>query len=138
MRALLSVAPVMAVRGNSDKGHWTKGLHDTETFEVCGMLFHLLHDLSALDLDPRAAGIHAVISGHSHRPVISEKDGVLYVNPGSAGPRRFTLPVTLARIRIGTADFLNHSSAMGCGGDRQGDGKEVAVGIVDLQIAGTG
>jgi predicted phosphodiesterase len=106
MRALLSVAPVTAVRGNSDKGHWTKGLHDTETFEVCGMLFHLLHDLSALDLDPRAAGIHAVISGHSHRPVISEKDGVLYLNPGSAGPRRFTLPVTLARIRIRNSGLL--------------------------------
>ena len=100
MHALLSIAPVTAVRGNSDRGYWTEGLHGAETFEVCGMFFHVLHDLSALDLDPHAAGVRVVISGHSHRPMISEKDGILYLNPGSAGPRRFTLPVTLARIRI--------------------------------------
>jgi len=100
LRSLRSMAPVVAVRGNTDRDRWTGSLMDAETVEIGGKLFYILHDISCLDLDPDTAGIHAIISGHSHMPSISEKNGILYLNPGSAGPRRFKLPVTLARIVI--------------------------------------
>jgi putative phosphoesterase len=95
---LRQIAPVVAVRGNVDGGSWAEALPLAEVVTVGGRLIYLLHDLQALDVDPAAAGFAAVISGHSHQPEINEKDGVLYLNPGSAGPRRFTLPVTLARL----------------------------------------
>ena len=98
--ALARVAPVTAVRGNNDRGRWASDLPVTEVVEVGGVLLYLLHDLHELDLEPRAAGFAAVISGHSHQPRLEEKDGVLYLNPGSAGPRRFKLPISLARLRI--------------------------------------
>jgi len=100
LRSLRCIAPVIAVRGNTDSGSGVQGLSATETVEIAGFLFHILHDLSCIDLDPVAAGMHAVISGHSHRPSLSTDKGVLYLNPGSAGPRRFSLPVTLARIAV--------------------------------------
>ena len=100
LRSLRCIAPVVAVRGNTDSGPGVQGLSAAETREIAGFLFHILHDLSGLDLDPVAAGMHAVISGHSHRPSLSTDKGVLYLNPGSAGPRRFRLPVTLARIDV--------------------------------------
>jgi len=100
LHALRCIAPVIAVRGNTDREQWIHGISVTETVEIAGFMFHILHDLSGFDLDPVAAGIHAVISGHSHRPSIATDKGVLYLNPGSAGPRRFSLPVTLARIAI--------------------------------------
>ncbi len=96
LHRLRTLAPVMAVRGNTDSGSWAAELPGSDTIELHGVLIHILHDLSCLDLDPVAAGIAAVISGHSHRPGISRSSGVLYLNPGSAGPRRFDLPVTLA------------------------------------------
>jgi putative phosphoesterase len=95
---LRQIAPLIAVRGNVDGGSWAEALPLTEVVTIGGRLVYLLHDLLQLDLDPAAAGFEAVIFGHSHRPEISEKGGVLYLNPGSAGPRRFTLPVTLARL----------------------------------------
>ena len=98
--SLRAVAPVIAVRGNTDTGAWARILPQTEIVVTGGMLFCLVHDLSGLDIDPRAAGLRAVISGHSHRPSSAEDGGILYLNPGSAGPRRFSLPVTLARITI--------------------------------------
>ena len=98
--ALARVAPVTAVRGNNDRGAWAAGIPETEVVEVGGVSLYLLHDLHELDLEPRAAGFAAVISGHSHQPRVEDRDGVLYLNPGSAGPRRFKLPISLARLTI--------------------------------------
>jgi putative phosphoesterase len=100
LEALARVAPVTAVRGNNDRGAWAADVAPTEVVEVGGVSLYVLHDLHELDLDPRAAGFAAVIAGHSHQPRIEERDGVLYLNPGSAGPRRFRLPVSLAHLTI--------------------------------------
>ena len=100
LAGLRAVAPVTAVRGNNDRGAWARALGDSEAVEVAGRWLYVLHDVHALDLDPAAAGFAAVIAGHSHRPLVEERRGVLFVNPGSAGPRRFTLPVALARLRV--------------------------------------
>jgi hypothetical protein len=97
---LSSVAPVTAVRGNVDKGEWARKLPDTEVLEVGGISIYTLHDLGQLDLKPRAAGFAVVISGHSHVPKQEIRDGVLYFNPGSAGPRRFKLPITCGRLTL--------------------------------------
>jgi putative phosphoesterase len=98
--ALAGLAPVTAVRGNNDRGRWAAGLPGAEVVEVGGVSLYVLHDLHELDLDPRAAGFAAVIAGHSHQPRQEEREGVLYFNPGSAGPRRFRLPVCLGRLVI--------------------------------------
>jgi len=98
--ALEKIAPVTAIRGNVDRQPWTKNFPETEVVELAGGDIYLIHDLKALDLNPRAAGFVAVISGHSHQPKQEIKDGVLYFNPGSAGPRRFRLPVTVGSLDI--------------------------------------
>ena len=98
---LRTIASVVAVRGNADRGPWAKVLPIAEAVRVAEMDLYVLHDVSDLDLDPRAAGFHAVISGHSHQPRIEHRNGVLFLNPGSAGPRRFALPVSVARLHIG-------------------------------------
>lgn len=98
LEALREIAPLTVIRGNVDK--WAVDLADTEVLEVAGRCLYILHNLLELDLDPRAAGYDAVISGHSHKPRVSDKDGVLYLNPGSAGPRRFTLPVAVAKLEV--------------------------------------
>jgi putative phosphoesterase len=98
--ALQKIAPVTAIRGNVDREAWTKQFPETEVVELGGVRIYIIHDLNALDLNPRAAGFAAVISGHSHQPKQELKDGVLYFNPGSAGPRRFRLPVTAGRLDI--------------------------------------
>ena len=98
--ALEKIARVTAIRGNIDRQPWTKKFPETEVVELAGVHIYLIHDLKALDLNPRAAGFVAVISGHSHQPKQEIKDGVLYFNPGSAGPRRFGLPVTVGRLEI--------------------------------------
>jgi putative phosphoesterase len=100
LESLNKIAPVHAVRGNTDRGGWAKDLPHTKVVEVDSVLLYVLHELFALDLDPAAAGFAAVIFGHSHRPHMERKNGVLYLNPGSAGPRRFTLPVSLAILKI--------------------------------------
>jgi putative phosphoesterase len=100
LAALGRLAPVTAVRGNNDRGDWAAGIAATEVVEVGGVSLYVLHDLHQLDLDPRAAGFVAVIAGHSHQPRQEERDGVLYFNPGSAGPRRFRLPISLGRLTI--------------------------------------
>jgi putative phosphoesterase len=97
---LRAVAPVVAVRGNNDRGAWAAALAETEVVERGGRSLYVLHDVKQLDLDPRAAGFDAVIAGHSHQPRIERRDGVLYLNPGSAGPRRFRLPVALAWLDL--------------------------------------
>jgi hypothetical protein len=100
LEALRALAPVVAVRGNNDRESWAKALRETEVVEIGDVLLYVLHDIHRLDLDPVAAGFRAVISGHSHEPLAEERKGVLYLNPGSAGPRRFHLPVAVARLRI--------------------------------------
>jgi len=97
---LRALAPTFAVRGNVDKGGWAQQLPLSEIVDGGGRPFYVLHIIDALDLDPPTAGFAAVIFGHSHQPSIATRDGVLYLNPGSAGPRRFTLPVTVARVRL--------------------------------------
>jgi uncharacterized protein len=97
---LREVAPVVAIRGNNDHGAWAKRLPDTEVVEVAGRSLYLIHDVNDLDLDPAAAGFDLVLSGHSHQPAIERRGGVLFLNPGSIGPRRFTLPVALAVLRV--------------------------------------
>jgi len=98
--ALRKLAPTFAVRGNVDNGQWASALPVTADVEVGGLMFHVLHDIVELDLDPAAVGYAAVVYGHSHQPSIDMRDGVLFLNPGSAGPRRFRLPVSLARVSV--------------------------------------
>lgn len=100
LAALAAVAPVTAVRGNVDRGAWASALPETAVLEAGGVTLYVLHDVEQLDLDPAAAGFAVVVFGHSHRPGFEIRKGVLYVNPGSAGPRRFTLPVTVGRLTI--------------------------------------
>jgi putative phosphoesterase len=102
---LARIAPTFAVRGNVDTGPWAAGLPTTAVVAAGDHKFFLLHDLAELNLDPAAAGFAAVIYGHSHQPAIEARDDVLFLNPGSAGPRRFSLPVTLARVRISEGDL---------------------------------
>jgi len=97
---LNAIAPIFAVRGNVDKGPWSTRLPAQEVVEAGDLLIYVLHDIGELDLDPRTAGFAAVVFGHSHRPSIETRDGVLYLNPGSAGPRRFKLPITVARVVV--------------------------------------
>jgi uncharacterized protein len=105
LKALRELAPVIAVRGNVDTSEWARALPETAVAEAGNVLIYILHDVHALDLNPAAAGFHVIVSGHSHQPGKSERDGVLYVNPGSAGPRRFQLPVTVARLNLGCLPF---------------------------------
>ncbi len=100
LAALRQVAPVVAVRGNVDTGTWAQSLPTTQVVEAGRAWIYVLHDLAALEIDPRAAGCSAVVFGHSHRPSIEMRNGVLFLNPGSAGPRRFRLPVSVATIRV--------------------------------------
>jgi uncharacterized protein len=95
-----AIAPVTAVRGNNDKGPWAQGIAEREVLEIGGKSIYVLHDLKELDLDPAASGFAAVVTGHSHKPLIATKADVLYVNPGSAGPRRFKLPISVALLEI--------------------------------------
>ncbi len=97
---LSAVAPVIAVRGNVDRGECAQRLPETAVAEAGPALIYVLHDLQQLDLDPAASGFHIVVSGHSHKHGRSERGGVLYLNPGSAGPRRFRLPLTVARLDL--------------------------------------
>jgi putative phosphoesterase len=98
--ALAAVAPVTAVRGNNDRGAWAERLRETELVQAGGIWLYAIHDRARLDIDPLAAGVHVVVSGHSHRPSVERREGVLYVNPGSAGPRRFSLPISVGELTI--------------------------------------
>jgi len=101
LEKLSAIAPLTVVRGNVDKGAWSRRLPETEVLELGGISIYVLHDLTRLDLKPKAAGFGAVVSGHSHAPKQEMRDGVLYFNPGSAGPRRFKLPVSVGRLVLG-------------------------------------
>jgi putative phosphoesterase len=100
LEGLREIAPVFAVRGNIDRGDLGRRLPANQHVEIGGCGIYVLHDLTDLDLDPAAAGFSAIIHGHSHRPGMMTKEGVLYLNPGSAGPRRFSLPITVARLKL--------------------------------------
>ena len=101
---LAEIAPVTAVRGNNDNDAWASELRVTEVLEVGSALIYVIHDLAELDIDPVGGGFHAVITGHSHRPASEVREGVLFCNPGSAGPRRFRLPVSVGRLSISGAE----------------------------------
>ena len=100
LQALEALAPVVAVRGNIDTAPWASALPLTAVAEAGGASIYVIHDIHMLDLDPAVAGFHMVVSGHSHQPGSAERAGVLYVNPGSAGPTRFKLPITVARVDL--------------------------------------
>lgn len=100
LEVLGTIAPVVAVRGNNDTGNWADKLRETEVIQAGGCHFYMLHNAKEMDVDPVTAGFRVVISGHSHRPSHEERAGVLYLNPGSAGPRRFKLPVAVARLQV--------------------------------------
>jgi hypothetical protein len=100
LEKLSTLAPVIAVRGNIDQGAWSRRLAETQVLELGGVSIYVLHDLAQLDVKPKAAGFSVVVSGHSHVPKRETRDGVLYFNPGSAGPRRFKLPVSLGRLVV--------------------------------------
>jgi uncharacterized protein len=104
LKVLGKIAPVYAVRGNMDGGKLGDILSPTEVVDISGTLFYVLHDLGRLDLDPAAAGFSGIIYGHSHKPARNEENGVLYLNPGSAGPKRFQLPVTLVIMTLNGFD----------------------------------
>lgn len=98
---LREIAPVTAIRGNIDQWGDCAELPPTDVVELSGMLFYLVHSIADLDINPAVAGVAVVVSGHSHKPSIEQRNGVMYLNPGSAGPRRFNLPVTIALLTIG-------------------------------------
>lgn len=97
---LKAIAPLTAIRGNIDKTTWTRALPETDVVEISGGSIYVLHDLAQLDLKPEAAGFAAVVSGHSHVPKQEMRGGVLYFNPGSAGPKRFKLPITIGKLMV--------------------------------------
>ncbi len=100
LEQLVKIAPTTAVCGNNDLGSWAQALAETELIRLGEIHLYVLHDLAQLDIDPVGAGVQVVVSGHTHRPLAEERQGVLFVNPGSAGPRRFTLPISLGELRI--------------------------------------
>lgn len=101
--ALRRIAPVTAIRGNVDTGDWARDYADTQLVRLAARAIYVIHDLRTLGIDPVAEGINVIVSGHSHKAAIETIDGVLYLNPGSAGPRRFKLPITLAILDVGPA-----------------------------------
>ncbi len=107
LQALRSIAPVTAVRGNNDRGPWAEALPETVLVQLAGAWLYVLHDLARLDIDPPAAGVHVVVSGHSHKPADERRDGVLYINPGSAGPRRFKLPIALGELVVSSGSMTH-------------------------------
>jgi len=110
--ALAAIAPVTAVRGNNDRGAWAERLRESELVELDGVWLYAIHDLAQIDIDPVAAGVAVVVSGHSHRPRVETRAGVLYVNPGSAGPRRFSLPISVGELTIAGGDVSARTVAL--------------------------
>jgi hypothetical protein len=105
LEALGAIAPVVAIRGNNDTGEWATTVPERETVTIEDISVHMLHIIKELNLDPRTAGIQVVVSGHSHKPLIEEREGVLFLNPGSAGPKRFKLPISVAQLQINGTDI---------------------------------
>jgi len=114
LEELASLAPVTAIRGNNDTGSWAASLHETELLQVGEVCVYAIHDLARLAIDLASAGVRVVVSGHSHKPLITERDGVLYVNPGSSGPRRFKLPVAVAELIVDGASISARVVELDC------------------------
>jgi putative phosphoesterase len=100
LERLAGIAPLTVVRGNNDTAAWARTIPETARLEMGGVSVYVIHDIKALDIEPAAAGVRVVVSGHSHKPACLERDGVLYVNPGSAGRRRFTLPIAAGELLV--------------------------------------
>ena len=100
LEELSALAPVTVVRGNNDRGPWAEAIAETEVLRIGDIFIYVLHNLAELNLDPVAAGFQVVVSGHSHKPLAERRDGVLYVNPGSSGPRRFKLPIAVGELEV--------------------------------------
>jgi putative phosphoesterase len=105
IEALRAIAPTFCVRGNVDTGSWASALPMTAAVEVGALTFYVLHDIAQIVVDPASAGFAAVVFGHSHKPLVETRQGTLYLNPGSAGPRRFALPISVARVRVSGRDI---------------------------------
>jgi uncharacterized protein len=101
---LAAMAPLIAVRGNNDKQAWAAHLPETEMIRVGGAFVYVIHDVSQLDIEPHAAGVQVIVSGHSHKPLVEQRNGILYVNPGSCGPRRFKLPISVGELMVNGAE----------------------------------
>jgi uncharacterized protein len=114
LERLARIAPVTAVRGNVDRGNWADALPRNDVLDAGGSHLYVIHDVGELDLDPAGAGFPVVVSGHSHQPAVREKDGVLYVNPGSAGPRRFSLPIAIGRLTISAGRIVPELTELAC------------------------
>jgi putative phosphoesterase len=97
---LAAMAPLIAVRGNNDRQAWAAHLPETEMIRFGSAFVYVIHDLSQLDIEPHAAGVQVIVSGHSHKPLVEKRDGILYVNPGSCGPRRFKLPISVGELTV--------------------------------------
>ena len=129
---LAGIAPITAVRGNNDHGAWAETLAETELVEIAGATIYAIHDLAQIDIEPAAASVHVVVSGHSHKPAIERRGGVLYLNPGSAGPRRFSLPIAVAEIEVGDGGIRARIVELGTGG-----AANVAGPAIDLRASAT-
>ena len=114
LEALRAIAPTTVVRGNNDRGAWADSIRASELIQFGGIVLYAIHDIAEIDVDPEAAGVRVVVFGHSHQPSAEERGGVLYVNPGSAGPRRFRLPISIAELNVDglgvTARFVEFES----------------------------
>jgi putative phosphoesterase len=123
--ALSALAPLTAVRGNNDRGHWAEALPEVAFLESGGVLIQVIHDLAGLGKGGPDPGVRVVVSGHSHIPALAERAGVLYVNPGSAGPRRFRLPVSVAELAVeaGSASARLVTLALPAGGGVEAPGR---------------
>jgi putative phosphoesterase len=104
LERLAQLAPLTVVRGNNDSAPWARAIPDSARLDLGGVALYVIHDIKQLSIDPHAAGVRVVVSGHSHRPACSERDGVLYVNPGSAGRRRFSLPIAAGELLVEAGD----------------------------------
>jgi putative phosphoesterase len=114
---LAAIAPVLAVRGNNDRDRWAARLPESVTTEIAGVRLHVIHDVRRLKGDPAALGVDVIISGHSHKPRVERREGLLLLNPGSAGPRRFSLPIAVARLRLARSGVRAEIVELRCGLD---------------------
>jgi hypothetical protein len=114
LKELAVIAPVTAVRGNNDKGEWADALAEFELVRFGEIFLFVVHDLTQIDIDPVDAGVHVVVSGHTHKPLVTERKGVVYANPGSAGRRRFKLPVSIGELMVDGTSIVPHLLELDC------------------------
>jgi putative phosphoesterase len=119
---LAALAPLTAVRGNNDRGPWAEAVRETELLRVGDVCLYAIHDIAQLDIEPKAAGVRVVVSGHSHKPSIEEREGVLFVNPGSSGPRRFKLPIAAGELLVAGRQVTARIVNLETGGEPESTG----------------